>query len=389
MRGFPAVLLAVIALVAGCAKRAPLVEAPPAAVAAPPDVAMPPALCRISFGELRGWPGPDPAATRAAFAASCAALVRRVDASGHTLAADWGPACAAATAPGDARAFFERWFAAVEVGGGGGMATGYFEPELAGSRTATPGYPHPVYRLPPDLVEADLGLFAASLKGRRVRGRVEGARLVPYHDRAAIEAGALAGRGLELGWAADPYALFFLHIQGSGRLRLADGSIMRIGYAGQNGRDYTAIGRVLRDRGVLGPGQATMQGITAWMRANPAAGAALMRENKSYVFFRELTGAGPVGAMGIALTPEASVAVDPAFVPLGAPLWLETDTTEGPFARTLVAQDTGGAIKGANRVDIFWGAGARAAAIAGALSAPARVVLLLPRPAAERLDARP
>ena len=358
---------------------------PPAAPARAADLG----ARSVPFAAIDGWALADLDGARRAFVASCRALERREDASGLTRAGDWASACAAAPGSSDARAFFEAHFAPVEIGDGSGLVTGYYEPELAGSRVAAAGYAHALYRPPPDLVEVDLGQWSDTLKGRRVRGRVEEQRLVPYHDRAAIEAGALARRGLELAWAADAYELFFLHIQGSGRLRLADGTVMRVGYAGQNGRDYTAIGRVLRERGVLEPGQATMDGILGWLRANPAEGAELMRENKSYVFFRELTGPGPLGALSVALTPEVSVAADPAFVPLGVPLWLATRTTEGAFARLTVAQDTGGAIKGANRIDMFWGAGARARAIAGGLSSQGRAVLLLPRAAAERLtDAR-
>ena len=257
----------------------------------------------------------------------------------------------------------------------------------------------PIYRRPGDLIEVDLGPFSPALKGKKIRGRVEGGTLVPYWERGQIEDGALAGKGLEIAWAADPYELFFLHIQGSGRVVTPDGQVIRIGYDGQNGREYVGIGSRLRGLGVLGPGQATMEGIIAWLRANPDQGKALMRENKSYVFFKLLTGDGPLGALGIALTPEYSVAADPKFVPLGAPLWLDTmipepndptapaapGYTQTPFRRVMVAQDTGGAIKGANRFDLFWGAGQRARAVAGGLSWKGSATLLLPRAAAERL----
>ncbi len=314
----------------------------------------------------------------AAFRISCPSLVRRPDPTGLTRAADWHPACDAARGVGNggARGFFARWFEAAQVGDGKAFATGYYEPEIHGSRTRRNGYETPVYGVPKDLVEADLGLFTADLKGKRVRGRVEGTGFVPYYDRTAIEEGALAGRGLEIAWAADPVEMFFLQVQGSGRLRLPDGGVMRIGYAGQNGRDYTGIGKLMRDRGLLAAGQASMQGLMAWLRAHPEEGRAIMRENKSFVFFRELTGAGPLGAMGLPVTGQASVAADIRFVPLGAPVFLSMDRTDA--TGLWVAQDTGGAIKGANRFDTFWGAGDDARAIAGGMSARGTAFLLLP-----------
>ena len=325
-------------------------------------------------------PAGSPAAL-AAFRRSCAALLKRTDASGLTQPADWAAACTAAATATDAGLFFAQQFRGVTVGDGTGLNTGYFEPELAGSLSPSPGYPVPLYKRPPDLIEADLGAFADSLKGRKVRGRVQGSAFVPYFDRAEIDGGALAGKGLELAWAADPYDAFFLEIQGSGRLRLPDGSVMRIGYDGQNGRDYTAIGRVLRQRGDLPEGAATMDGIIAWMKTQPDRGAALMRENRSKVFFRKLPAGdpalGPPGALGVALTPEVSVAADPKFVPLGAPLLLN--------GKPMVAQDTGGAIRGPNRLDTFEGAGAPARARAGSLAAQGRVVLLLPLASVARL----
>jgi membrane-bound lytic murein transglycosylase A len=319
-----------------------------------------------------------------AFRISCPSLLTRPDTSGLARPGDWAPACAAAQTWPDARAdaFFAAQFETAEVGDGAAFATGYFEPRIAGSRTRIPGYDVPIYRLPPDLVDVDLGLFATNLAGRRIRGRVEAGKLVPYHDRGAIQDGALAGRGLEIAWAADPVDLFFLEIQGSGQLRLPDGGIMRIGYAGQNGRDYLAIGRLLRERGLV-TSPVSMQAITDWLRAHPAEGRAIMRENKSNIFFSELTGPGPLGALGRPVTPRGTVAADPKFVPLGAPVVLAMDRAE---ANGLwIAQDTGGAIKGANRFDTFWGAGEDAARIAGGMSARGRAWLLLPKGTLERV----
>jgi membrane-bound lytic murein transglycosylase A len=367
---------------------------PPRALSSLPPASRPAPKTAIEAGARPGpaladlgFPAASAARALAAFRISCPSLVTRTDASGLTFADDWKSACdAAATWPeSDAPAFFAGHFDSVQVGDGSAFATGYFEPQIAGSRVKAPGYEVPIYAKPADLVEADLGSFADDLAGRHVRGRVEGGALIPYHDRAAIEAGALAGRGLEIGWAADPIDLFFLQIQGSGRLALPDGSVMRIGYGGQNGREYVAIGKLMKERGLLGPGQTTMQGIVAWLRAHPDEGRALMRENKSYVFFKELTGAGPLGALGRPVTPAATVAADPKFVPLGAPVLLSSDRPEANGI--WVAQDTGGAIKGANRFDTFWGAGAEAARIAGGMSAHGKAYLLLPKGVLPRIEA--
>lgn len=324
----------------------------------------------------------------AAFRISCASLVRRTDASGLTRGEDWRPACDAAKTANDRDAprFFSTWFETVQVADGKAFATGYYEPEIAGSRTRRSGYDVPVYSRPSDLVDVDLGKFSDALKGKSIRGRVDGTSLVPYHDRTAIEQGALAGRGLEIAWAADPVELFFLQIQGSGRLRLPDGGVMRIGYASQNGRDYTGIGKLMLDRGILSREQASMQGIMAWLRANPEQGREIMRENKSFVFFRELTGPGPLGAMGLPVTGQASVAADPRFVPLGAPVFLSMDRQDANGI--WVAQDTGGAIKGSNRFDTFWGAGEEARAIAGGMAARGTAWLLLPKGTLARLTGR-
>lgn len=340
-------------------------------------------------GVRRAGPVPslDPASARAALSAfrlSCPSLIKRADLSGLTRAGDWDDPCAdAARVPAGTEAAFFARLTPVQVGTGALFATGYYEPELAGSRDRRPGYDVPIYGKPADLVDIDLGAFSAGLTGKRIRGRIQGDTLVPYADRTAIERGALADRGLEIAWGADPIEVFFLQIQGSGRLRLPDGGVMRIGYAGQNGHDYTSIGRLLIERGALQSGQASMQGIVGWMRANPAAGAALMRENASYVFFRELTGPGPLGAMGLPVTPRVSVAADPRFTPLGAPVFLSSDRTD--LQGVWIAQDTGGAIKGANRFDTFWGAGDEARAIAGGMSARGTAWLLLPPAAAARL----
>lgn len=319
-----------------------------------------------------------------AFRASCSSLTRRTDTSGLTTPDQWQPACAAAasTANRDARDFFVRWFDAVQVGSGAAYATGYFVPEVRASRDRRKGYDVPIYGRPADLIDVDLGQFADSLKGKKIRGRVAGSSLVPYYDRTAIEQGAIAQTAPVLAWGADPAEVFFLQIQGSGVLRYRDGTTERIGYDDQNGRDYTGIGKLMLDRGLIDRNQASMQGIVAWLRAHPEQATEVMRENKSFVFFRPLTG-GVVGSLGLPLTAGVSAAVDPKYVPLGAPIFLSADRTDA--TRIWIAQDTGGAIKGANRFDTFWGAGDEAAAIAGGMSARGTAFVLLPKGALARL----
>lgn len=319
-----------------------------------------------------------------AFRRACPRLSKRVDASGLTRPEDWAAACA--DEESNPAAFFARHFRAVRLNDGRGLATGYFEPEIPAHDRAVEGAA-PILARPPELV--DIRLADWGIEGGTLRGVVKGNRILRAPDRAAIERGALAGRGLELAWAASPVDLFFLQIQGSGRLRMADGSVMRIGYDGQNGHAYVPIGRLLRERGQLE--KAGMAEIRAWMAANPEDGAALMRENPSYIFFRRLpdTLDGPIGALGVPLLAEANAAADPATLPLGTPVWLETMVEGQPFRRLLVVADTGGAIKGPNRFDIFFGPGEAAGRKAGALAAPLQATLMLPMAAAARLASPP
>lgn len=336
----------------------------------------------------------DADAALASFVESCPKLLEREDLSGLTRAADWQQACTAANGwpQGRARAFFAEHFSAVRVADGAAFATGYFEPEIAGCLERGPDCETPVYAMPPELVRAwPDDVPEAERTGRAPLGRYDaGGNFIPYYTRAEIEQGALAGRGLEIGWAADRVDFFFLQIQGSGRLKTSAGEIIRIGYAGQNGHEYVAIGRVLRERGLIGEGSdypLSMQGIMAWLRANPEEGREVMRMNPSYVFFRVLEGDGPLGALEVPVRRESSVATDPRFVPLGAPVWLdmERDEVDGLW----IAQDTGGAIKGANRFDTFWGAGEDAREIAGGMSASGSALILLPKAAALRLGLEP
>lgn len=330
----------------------------------------------------------DARAALAAFRLTCPSVTKRQDTSGLTRPEDWRAPCDAAVSWGerDPARFFAEQFEAVQVGEGAAFATGYFEPEIAGTRTRQPGFEVPVYGRPADLVDVDLSQFSAEWAGKRIRGKVKGSDFVPYDDRTQIEQGSLNGRAPVIAWAADEIDFFFLQVQGSGRLRAPDGSVVRIGYASQNGRDYTGIGALMRDRGLLAPGQASMQGIVAWLRANPEQGRAIMRENKSFVFFRELTGPGPLGALGYQVEAGSTVAADPKFVPLGAPIFLSMDRAEPNGL--WVAQDTGGAIKGANRFDTFWGAGDQARTIAGGMSARGLALILLPRGTYDRLAAQ-
>lgn len=318
-----------------------------------------------------------------AFRISCPSVMMRPDVSGLTQPADWREVCAepAITDPAAMARFFERNFETVIVYDGAAFSTGYYEPEIRGCRTRQPGCEIPIYRRPPDLLESN------PQTGARGRGRIdESGTFVPYYDRAQIENGALAGRGLEIAYAADATDLFFVMVQGSGRLHLPDGGVMRIGYASQNGRQYVAIGRLLRTRGLVPP-PVTMQKIREWIAADPARGIALMQENPSYIFFRELTGPGPLGALNVPITPYGTVAADPKFIPLGAPVLLSE--MDNPRADGLwIAQDIGGAITGPNRVDTFWGAGEEAAVIAGAMASRGKAVLLLPRGALARIQSR-
>ena len=382
--------LAGLALLASCVTGVPAPdEAPPPA---PPTAALlgterGPAIASLGIANA------DARAALASFVESCPRLLAREDASGLTRARDWEPACRAAPAwpANEALKFFAEQFETVLIGAGSAFATGYYEPEIAGQRTRAPGFDVPVYRLPEDLVRAwPEDTPEDQREGRPPLGRYdESGKFVPYFDRGEIEDGALAGRGLEIAWAADPIELFFLQIQGSGLLRAPDGSRMRIGYAGQNGRGYTGIGALMRQRGLIGEGTpyaTSMQGIMQYLRDHPAEGRAIMRENQSWIFFTELTGDAPLGSLGVGVRRESSVAADPMYTPLGAPVWLDLDNDRADGL--WIAQDTGGAIKGANRFDTFWGNGEDAREIAGGMSARGRALLLLPKGTLDRLDAR-
>ncbi len=377
-----------------------------ACVAQPPPVtegAVTMGLAPVGFDHLPGWAAEHPAQAIPSFLAGCAAIAHSADPSlggageaaarGGT-APQWADACAAARAlpPGDdaARGFFETYFQPWAITGNGnpnGLFTGYYEPEVPGARSPGGLYRIALLGRPIDMLQVDLGEFAPDLKGRRITGRLEQGRLVPYWDRAAIEAGALDRQRLGILWLADPVDAFILQIQGSGRVRLDDGRVVRVSYAGQNGRPYVPIGRVLADRGQIPLDQVSLQTIRAWLSAHPGEAAEVMNQNPSYVFFREIIGVrpedGPPGTLGAPLTPGRSVAVDRAYIPLGAPLWLDTTdpVTGSRLQRLVMAQDTGGAIKGPVRADFFWGWGPEAEERAGKMRQPGSDFILLPRAA--------
>ncbi|HKR20644.1 MAG TPA: murein transglycosylase A [Stellaceae bacterium] len=347
-------------------------------------------LTQVAFADLPGWRNGDQAAAVPALLRACAALAKLPDDASLGVAGsarDWRKPCATAATldhPTDdtARRFFESAFtpfAATDNGKSDALVTGYYEPEIVAARQKSAHFGVPILARPPDLVGVSLGDFRPSWRGERIAGRVVDGKLVPYWTRAEIEAGALDRFHLALFYAADPIDLFFLQIQGSGRVRLADGRTVEIGYDGENGRAYVALGRLLVERGAMTVDQASMQSIEAWLRAHPADAKTLMDENPSYVFFRVLAGGAPLGAEGVDLTPQHSVAVDPRFVPLGTPVWLDVTQNGAATRRLAVAQDTGAAIKGPLRADLFCGAGAAAATQAGPLRASGRMFLLLPQ----------
>jgi membrane-bound lytic murein transglycosylase A len=355
----------------------------------------------VAFEQLPGWTADDPREALSAFGRSCQPLAGQEAATPFGThpqfgtAGDWQGICADAAGPAAgsadrARAFVEDRFVPYLVLDGDdaeGLFTGYYEPLLNGSRTFGHPYTVPLHRPPDDLLRLDLGRFNPELAGYAIYGRVTGREFVPYHSRRDIEAGSLDQRGLELLWVDDPIDKFFLQIQGSGQVRLEDGSLIRVGYASQNGHPYHAIGRDLIEMGVLTMDEVSMPAIRAWLEAHPEDASQIMAHNRSYIFFEEhpelAPEEGPLGAQGVPLTAGRSLAVDPRYIPFGVPVWLDTTAPfpegAGPLRRLMVAQDAGGAIKGVVRGDVFWGAGARAEAIAGHMRSRGRYAVLLPR----------
>ena len=327
-----------------------------------------------SFRDLPGWQDDHQEQALVAFAKSCGRILKhdpddKFGPVGGTYG-DWQPACHALPLPGtqQARAYFEQWFKPYRATFDGradeGLFTGYYEPTLHGAPVKSGAYAFPLYKRPDDLVMVDLGEFRDELKGQRIAGRVIDAHLKPYEDRKQITEGNWPHNDQALVWVSDPVDAFFLHIQGSGRVDFADGSHMRVGYDGQNGYPYYAIGRELVKRGIMDKDAVSLQSIRAWLEAHPDEAQEIMDLNKSYVFFKVLTGDAPLGGEGLELTPGRSMAVDRTRISYGIPLWTDIDPpvdSEPPLRRLMVAQDTGGAITGAVRGDVFWGSGDRAA----------------------------
>ncbi|MCU0804734.1 MAG: MltA domain-containing protein [Burkholderiales bacterium] len=348
----------------------------------PPEPQVP-TLAPATFADLPGWGADSVARAWAAFLASCRAV--RFQAAWQSVCSD--AAKQADPSDADVRRFFEANFVPHRVANGDGttqgLVTGYYEPLLRGSRTKAAPFVHPLYAPPEDLLVIDLTAVNPDLKNMRLRGRLEGRRVVPYYTRAEIDGGVAPVAGKEIVWVDDPIEAFFLQIQGSGRVKLENGELLRVGYADQNGHPYQSIGRWLVDKGELQLSEASMQGIQKWARTNPQRLSELLNQNPSYVFFRELPSAdgGPPGAQGVPLTPERSIAVDPRFVPLGAPVWLATTRPNStvPLERLVIAQDTGGAIRGAVRADFFWGFGPDAGREAGRMRQQGRLWVLLPK----------
>jgi len=367
----------------------PAPEPSPPALLSTPAVAYP-TLRPANWNDVAFWKNDASSEAWAAFLQSCSTLVKRTA---------WHAVCSEAAAmppPDDAgvRAFFEQRFqpyqAAQEDGSPEGLVTGYYEPLLKGDRVRTGRARYPLYAAPDDLVSVELASVYPELKGLRLRGRLVGSTLVPYATRKEIELPSDRGnpngnafRGTPIAWVEDAVDLFFLHVQGSGRIELPDGSLLRVGYADHNGHPYQSIGKLLVERGELKLEQASMQGIKNWGAKNPDKLPELLASNPSFVFFRELPSGpnGPIGALGVPLTDGRSIAIDPRFIPLGAPVFLATTqpNSTAPLNKLVMAQDTGSAIRGGVRADFFWGFGDAAGELAGRMKQRGRLWVLLPK----------
>ncbi|OUS14503.1 murein transglycosylase [Rhodospirillales bacterium 47_12_T64] len=361
-------------------------------------------LFQVNYSDLPGWQEDSVIEAFPALSRSCQRYARWPDDKGvgpdslAGTAADWKEVCSSLTG------FMERsenhkdfgiWleenltpFLVRNNDNKEGLFTGYYEAELKGSFTPDETYKYPLYDVPKDLISVRLSDFDEKLKGTTLVGQLKDNRLVPYHERTEIESGALKNQGLEVIWSDDPVDVFFLHVQGSGQVKLPDGEVIRVGYAGNNGHKFYAIGRALIDEEIISRDKVSMQAIRTWLRENPERANEIMQRNKRFIFFRQIKGDGPIGAMGVALTPERSLAVDPRHMPLGVPLWLDTTWpgTDKPLQRLMVAQDTGSAIRGPVRGDFFWGPGEPALAQAGKMKQKGAYYLLLPKSLAETKD---
>lgn len=350
------------------------------------------------FSDLTGWTDDNFDAVLPAFHQSCGKIdtlpgTRSLGADKLAgTAADWKDICQEIlllpTESDAIKAFLEANFVPFSVSNQGkteGLFTGYYEASLKGSLEKSEKYATPLYLRPDELVMVNLGRFRESLKGQRIAGLVKGGELLPFHDRTSIEKGALEKRDLEIVWVDSAVDAFFLHIQGSGRIAMEDGSHVRVGYAAQNGHPYFAIGRTLIEEGHVPREKMSMQAIRDWLEKNPEKADDVMNQNASYIFFRELKTSGPIGAQGVELTPGRSLAVDRKWMPLGVPIWLQTEIVEPslpepvPINRLLVAQDTGGAIRGPVRGDVFWGHGSEAYERAGSMKSTGEYWIFLPK----------
>jgi membrane-bound lytic murein transglycosylase A len=365
----------------------------------------------VAFETLPGWRADDMKDLLPALARSCARIAKRAADEAFFSAmpyagtnADWQAACAGMPMePELAHQYFEAYFTPYEIWADvknpqsrEGLFTGYYEPllkavDVAITQDAAAPQGTPLYLRPDDLVTVDLGVFKPELKGQNITGRVTDGKLLPYYTRAEIESGVLAGKNFEILHVTDPVDAFFLHIQGSGQVVMPDGSIKRVGYAAQNGHKYVAIGKELIDAGYMQKEDVSMQSIRAWLEENPDKAQDLMNKNPSYIFFRPLEGDGPLGAEGIALTPLRSLAVDRKKIPYGAPVFLDVSAPDPAvdntrIKRLMIAQDTGGAIRGTVRGDFFWGAGEAAAHNAGLMKSRGQAWILLPRSVAVPAD---
>jgi len=338
----------------------------------------------IEFSELPGWDEDQHAEAFTALGKGCIRLAKKPD---------WQTICTKANglgSPGneDAKQFFETHFTPHtlrgEKGKTSGMITGYYEPLLHGAMQADERYRYPLYKSPEDMLIIDLASIYPALKGKRVRGRVIGNKVVPYYSREQIESDETPLSGQELLWVDDRDQLFFLQIQGSGRVQLPDGKVIGAGYANQNGHAYISIGKKLIEMGEIERENVSLFSIKAWLKSNPQRAKALLNENPSYVFFilRDKPEDGPTGSLNVPLTPERSLAIDPKFVQLGTPIWLNTSypgEDQLPLQKLVMAQDTGGAIKGQLRADLFWGTGERAELMAGNMKQTGEMFILLPK----------
>ena len=344
----------------------------------PPGIGSP-----VEWSSLESWESDNHSDAWAGFLKSCQKLDHE----------QWRAVCDLAENSGDlgdaeAREFFESHFEVRPVYAKGGetqgLITGYYEPLLKGSWERSEEYQYPLYGVPEDLLVVDLGAVYPQLKGMRLRGKLVGNKVVPYHDRAQLDDDQELLQGAEILWVNSSVDLFFLHVQGSGLVELADGSIAAVGYAEQNGHPYQSIGRVLIEMGELEKEEVTLFTIRDWLKTNPDRLDEVLSKNPSYVFFelRDAQANGPTGALNVALTPRRSIAVDRNVIPLGAPVWLQTtlpNEAQSPLNQLMLAQDTGGAIKGHVRADVFWGRGGEAEEMAGLMKQQGELFVLLPR----------